>query len=152
MKNKKLLVLGTVLIIVEAVLILNMFYPVMSASQGKGPKKTVPGQGQVKGINVGLYTDQACTIPVESIQWGTLEPGETANQTLYIRNEGDQKTTLTMTTSNWNPASSSSHISLNWNYTGQTLEVNQTIPVKFMLSISENIQGVTDFSFDITLA
>jgi len=151
-KNKKLLILGTVLIIAEAALILDMFYPAMSASQRKGPKKPVPSHGSVKGINVGLYSDQTCTTPVESIQWGLIEPGSTANQTVYIRNEGDSNTTLTMTPSNWNPTNSSNYIGLNWDYTGQTLDVSQVIQVRFTLFILENIQGITDFSFDVTIA
>ena len=152
MKNKKLLILGTVLIIAEAALILNMFYPAMSASQHRPPKKPVPSHGSVKGINVGLYSDQACTTPVESIQWGLVEPGATANQTVYIRNEGDSNTTLTMTLSNWNPTNSSNYIGFNWDYTGQTLDISQVIQVRFTLFILENIQGITDFSFDVTIA
>ena len=151
MKNKKLLVLGTALIIAEAALIFNMFYPAMSASQHRPTKKPVPSHGSIKGINVGLYTDQACTTPAESIQWGQLEPGAKASQTVYIRNEGNSNTTLTMTLSNWNPANSFNSISLNWNYTGQILDISQVIPVRFTLFILENIQGITDFSFDVTI-
>jgi hypothetical protein len=151
-KNKKLLVLDLILIVAEVALILNMFYPAMSASQNRPPKKPVPSHGSVKGINVGLYVDQACTTPVESIQWGLIEPGATANQTVYIRNEGDSNTTLTMTLSNWNPTNSSNYIGLNWDYTGQTLDISQVIQVRFTLFILENIQGITDFSFDVTIA
>ncbi len=150
--NKKLLLLAIILTVAEAALVLNMFYPAMSASQGKGPKKPVPSNGSIKGINIGLYFDQACTTPVESIQWGLVEPGATANKTVYVRNEGDTKTTLTMTLSNWNPTNSPNHIDINWNYTGQRLDVNQIIQITFTLSISENIQGITNFSFDITIA
>jgi len=151
-KNKKLLILAIILTVAETALILNMFYPAMSASQHRPPKKPVPSHGSVKGINVGLYSDQACTTPVESIQWGLIEPGATANQTVYIRNEGDSNTTLTMTLSNWNPTNSSNYIGLNWNYTGQTLDISQVIQVRFTLFILENIQGITDFSFDVTIA
>ena len=150
--NKKLLLLAIILTVAEAALIFNMFYPAMSASQGKGPRKTVPGQGAIKGINVGLYWDQACMTPVESIRWGLIEPGATANQTIYIRNEGDSNTTLTMTLSNWNPTNSSNYIGLNWNYTGQTLDISEVIQVRFTLFILENIRGITDFSFDVTIA
>jgi hypothetical protein len=150
--NKKLLILCIILTIAEASLLLNMFYPAMSASQRKGPKKPVPSNGSVKGINIGLFQDQACTTPVESVHWGLIEPGATANQTIYIRNEGDTNTTLTMTLSNWNPTNSSNYIGIIWNYAGQTLDINQVIQVTFTLHISENIQGVTDFSFDITIA
>ena len=152
MKNKKLLILGVILIVAEVALILNMFYPAMSASQHRPPKKPVPSHGSVKGINVGLYADQVCTTPVESIQWGLIEPGATANQAVYIRNEGDSNTTLTMILSNWNPTNSSNYIGLSWDYTGQTLDISQVIQVRFTLFILENIQGITDFSFDVTIA
>jgi hypothetical protein len=151
-KNKKLLILGIILTVAEAILIFNMFYPVMSASQNRSPKKPVPSHGSVKGINVGLYADQACTTPVESIQWGLIEPGATANQTVYIRNEENSNTTLTMILTNWNPTNSSNYIGLNWNYTGQTLGISEVIQVRFTLFIMENIQGITDFSFDVTIA
>lgn len=152
MENKKLLILGTILIIAEAALVFNMFYPAILASQQGPPKKSVTSHGSVKGINVGIYVDQACTTPIESIQWGTLEPGATRDKTVYIRNQGDPNTTLTMTLSNWNPTNSSNYIDFNWDYTGQTLEVNQVIQVRFTLLILENIQGITDFSFDVTIA
>ncbi len=149
--NKKLLLLGIILVLIEAALVLNMFYPAMSATSNK-TKKPNPGRGSVKGINIGIYLDQVCTTPVESIQWGSLEPGATANKTLHIRNEGDTNTTLTMTLANWNPTASPDYISINWNYTGQTLNINQVIPITFTLHITENIQGITDFTFDITIA
>ena len=149
--NKKLLILGIILIVVEAVLIFNMFYPAMSAGQGKGPKKPVPSHGSIKSIDVGIYADQACTTPVQSIQWGMIEPGATADQTVYLRNEGNSSGTFTLITSNWNPANASNYISLNWDYTGRTLQINQVVQVKFTLLIKENVQGITDFSFDLTI-
>jgi hypothetical protein len=150
--NKKLLLLAIILTVAEAALIFNMFYPAMSAGQGKGPRKTVPGQGAIKGINVGLYWDQPCTSQVESIHWGIIEPGANANQTVYIRNEGDTNTTLAMTLSNWSPSASSNYISLTWNYTEQIVNINQVIPITFTLHIEDNIQGVANFSFFITIA
>lgn len=152
MKRKRLVVLATILIIAEAILILNMFYPAMSAGQRKGPRKPVPSRGSVKSINVGVYSDQACTTPVVSVNWGLLEPGATANHTVYIRNEGDSTATLVMSLSNWNPSTVSSYIDLNWDYAGQALNINQDMQVRFTLSVLENIQGITDFSFDLTIA
>jgi hypothetical protein len=149
--NKKLLLLGIILTLAEAALVFNMFYPAMSAGQGKGPRKTVPGQGAIKGINTGIYSDQACKNPVKSIHWGILEPGATTSKAFHIRNEGGTNTTLTMALSNWNPVASPEYISMTWNYTGQNIDVN-LVPITFTLDIAENIQGITDFSFDITIA
>jgi len=57
-----------------------------------------------------------------------------------------------MTTSNWNPSSASSYMTLSWNYGGQTLAVNEVKQVKFTLAVSSSITGITSFSFDITIA
>jgi len=110
--------------------------------------KTVSNVGSIKAIGVGVYSDQACTSRVSSINWGVLDLGSNTNQTVYIRNEGNSAGSLAEVTSNWNPANASSYITWNWNYGGQTLDVNQVIQVKFTLSVSPSITGITSFSFD----
>jgi len=147
-----LLALGIILIVAEVALILNMFDPAISASKRKGPKKQVPSRGSVKNTNVGIYWDQALTNPVSSIDWGTLEAGSSINRTVFIRNESNTDATSSMVTSNWNPSEASSYMTLSWDYAGQTLNANQVVQVKLTLSVSASITGITDFSFDITIA
>ncbi|MCD6431687.1 hypothetical protein J7L33_03160 [Candidatus Bathyarchaeota archaeon] len=112
----------------------------------------VPSSGNVKAVGVGVYWDNACTNNVTSIDWGFLEPGATVNKTVYIKNEGNTPMVLNMTTDNWNPASASENITLSWNREGYVL--NTTAPVVqaiLTLSVSPNISGVTNFSFDIII-
>jgi len=112
----------------------------------------VPNSGNVKTVGVGVYWDNACTNNVTSIDWGFLEPGATVNKTVYIKNEGNTPMVLNMTTDNWNPASASENITLSWNREGYVL--NTTAPVVqaiLTLSVSPNISGVTNFSFDIII-
>ena len=112
----------------------------------------VPSSGNVKAVGVGVYWDNACTNNVTSIDWGFLEPGATVNKTVYIKNEGNTPMVLNMTTDNWNPASASENITLSWNREGYLL--NTTAPVVqaiLTLSVSPNISGVTNFSFDIII-
>ncbi len=151
MRRKRLIALCTILIVAETALILNMFYPAVSAGSGKSQKKNVPSRGSVKSINTGIYSDQACTTPVASIDWGLLEPGGIATRTVYMRNEGNSNATLVMTLSNWSPGNASTYIDLNWDYTGQALSINQIMQVRFTLYVQENVQGFTDFSFDLTI-
>jgi len=147
-----LLALGIILIVAEVALILNMFDPAMSASKRKGPRKQVPSRGSVKSTTVGIYWDQALTNPVSSVDWGTLDPGSSVNRTMLIQNEGNTDAALSIGTSNWNPSDASSYITLSWDYGGQTLNANQVVQMKLTLFVSVSTTGITDFSFDITIA
>jgi hypothetical protein len=42
-------------------------------------------------------------------------------------------------------------MTLNWNYAGQTLSVNQALQVRLTLVVSPSISGIASFSFDITI-
>lgn len=148
LERKEGIVVGAALAVVIYALALSMIGQVMSLSQAN---RTVSNAGSIKGIGVGIYQDQNCTSPVSSIDWGILDPGANTSKTVYIRNEGNSVATLSKMTSNWSPSNASSYISLNWNYGGQTLTVNQVIPVVFTLSVSSSISGITNFSFDITV-
>jgi hypothetical protein len=77
--------------------------------------RRISNTGNLKAIGVGVCWDSSCTSAVSSIDWGALEPGVTKNFTIYVRNEGNVQVMLSMTTSNWNPASASSYITLSWN-------------------------------------
>lgn len=148
MERKEGLVAGAAVALVLYALALSMLSPAMSAIQ---TSKSLSNTGSVKGIGVGIYQYQNCTSPVSSFNWGVLDPGASVEKTVYIRNEGNSQATLAMAASNWVPAGASSYMTLTWNYSGQTLSVGQVIPVKFTLSVSSSISGVTTFSFDITI-
>jgi hypothetical protein len=148
LERKKGIVLGGAVAFGIFALAFSMLGPVMSLVQAN---KTVSNSGSIKGIGVGIYQYSNCTSPVSSISWGMLDPGSNKNVTVYIRNEGNSPATLSMATSNWNPSTASNYMTLTWNYGGQTLSVNQVIPVKLTLSASSTISGITNFSFDITI-
>jgi hypothetical protein len=105
----------------------------------------------MKGIGVGIYTNSSCTQRLNSIDWGLAENGTVKNMTVYIRNEGNAPVTLSMQITNWNPSNANQYISLTWNYSGQSVSVNNGVAVVIFLSIASNIQGIPTFSFDITI-
>jgi hypothetical protein len=113
--------------------------------------RTVANVGAVKAFGVGVYLDQACTNFASLIDWGILDAGSSVNKTLYIRNEGNAAVRLSLTTSNWDPATASSYITLTWNYGGQNVNPNQVTQVKFTLSVASNISGITNFGFDVVV-
>jgi len=148
MKSKEFVVAGATIALVTYALALSLVGPVLSAVQ---TSRTVSNTGTVKAIGVGVYWDNQCTNPLSSINWGTLEPGSSTNVTCYIRNEGNSPSNLSMTKSNWNPPNASNYITLNWNYGGQIINPSGVIQVTFTLAVSASIQGITSFSFDITI-
>jgi uncharacterized repeat protein (TIGR01451 family) len=113
--------------------------------------RTISNSGSVTAVGVGLYSDIGCTTALSAISWGTLNPGDVKNYTIYVRNEGTVPVKLNMTVSNWNPSSASSYITLTWNQEKSTLTAGQVVPAVLTLSVSSSVSGVTSFSFDITI-
>jgi hypothetical protein len=148
LKSKEKIILGVSLALVFGALAAGIFGAVSSLVQ---TSRTISNVGSVKGIGVGIYWNSACTNSTSSINWGLLDPGSNKTVTVYVRNEGNTLATLSKTTGNWNPSTASSYLSLNWDYTGQTLSLNQVLPIKLTLTVSSTISGITNFSFDITI-
>ena len=65
--------------------------------------QSVPSNGVVTtSANLGVYSNSGCTTNLTSITWGTLNPGGSTTQVVYIKNIGSGLSlTLNMTTSNW---------------------------------------------------
>lgn len=111
----------------------------------------IPSTASVKAVGVGIYWDIELAQPVTSINWGTIEPGENVNRSIYIQNVGNVPITIGLMTQNWNPPEASC-ITLAWNYTGQLINVNEAIPVTLTLSVPLEVTGFTNFSFDIIIS
>jgi hypothetical protein len=116
-----------------------------------GSNIAVVHAGSVKGLGVGIYWDLACTNRTVSLDWGYVAAGSSNSLTVYVKNEGNSAVSLWLTTSNWTPTISSSHMSLNWNYSGQILDTGQKIPLNLTLTVDPALTGVTNFAFDTTI-
>jgi len=147
-KSERIVAIATLALIVYT-LALALTGQVMSAIQAN---RTISNAGAVKAIGVGVYWNSNGTNMVTSINWGTIEPGSSTNRTCYIQNEGNSASTLSMNATNWNPSNASDYISLSWDYGGQLVNPDELIQVIFTLSISDSVEGITSFSFDITIA
>jgi hypothetical protein len=148
-ERKEKIVAGATIGLVMYTLVLAMIGPMVSSALSN---RTVSNSGSIKAIGVEVYSDQACTNPVSSLNWGIVNPGGSRNITVYIKNTGNSPITLSMTTSNWNPTNAPNYMALSWNYAGQTINANNVTPVTFTLTVSASITGITNFSFDITIA
>ena len=112
---------------------------------------TLPNVGSVKASGVGVYWDSGCSNTVTSVNWGTVAPGSTNDVTVYIKNEGNTAATLSSSTENWDPSIASTYMSLTWDYAGQVIDVGAVVQVTLSLTVSDTLEGVTSFSFDIVI-
>jgi hypothetical protein len=113
--------------------------------------QTIPLNGTITAVNLSVYSDSACTQPVTSLNVGTLSPGGTATQTVYIKNTGNIPETLTMTTSNWTPTGASSSLTLTWNRQNTVLNAGASTQATLTLTAAANTGTLTTFSCDVTL-
>jgi hypothetical protein len=116
-----------------------------------GSSKTIVYANPVNSQGAGVYWDQACTNRTLSLNWGSIEAGSNKTLSVYVRNEGTSAASLSLGTSNWTPSTTLSYMSLNWNYSGQVLNVDQVIPLELTLTVYPTISGITNFSFNTTI-
>ena len=114
-------------------------------------QKIIASTGTVKTVNVGAYWDWSCTDVISFIDWGMIEPGSSANATVYLRNEGNSPAILSLNVTNWSPVEAEGFMSLSWDYNGDDLKPGEVLPLYLTLSVAQNITGITSFSFEITI-
>jgi hypothetical protein len=114
--------------------------------------QTVSSNGTVTTVGVGVYSDVACSQNCTSISWGTLHPGDTVNQTVYVKNTGTNQITLSMTSENWVPVGSDAYLTLTWDQEGTVLDADDFVLATLYLSVDSDTGGLTDFSFNIVIA
>lgn len=107
--------------------------------------------GKVRTIGVEIYSDSSMSNPLSSVNWGNLQPGVNKTIECYVHNTGETAAVLTLETANWNPPEAATYITLTWDYHEKTLNIDEVIPVTLTLTISENIQEITYFFFDIII-
>lgn len=127
----------TLLIAITIVGLLQLKKPITNVSAVEAPQ------------NIGVYWDFKCTNRVNSIDWGTLTPGQTKKTAIYIRNEGNTSILLDLSTANYNPPNASNYISFGWSCSDNKLEANESIQIIQNLQISPKIKDIYKFNFDI---
>jgi len=113
----------------------------------KGP---VPNVSAVETLeDIGVYWDENCSLRVYSIDWGILSPGEAEEVVVFVRNEGNESFLFILTPQNWVPENASNHLRFSWSCEDSKVEVGEAVRVTLTLSVSPDITGIYDFSFDI---
>ena len=145
MEFRKLSKGALIAIVIAATLLTVTTAAVLSTSQ------SVPLNGTITAVNLGIYSDSACTQTCTALNVGALNPGGTATQTVYIKNTGTVPETLTMTASNWSPANANTYLTLTWNQQNTVLPAGQSIQATLTLTAASNTGTLTTFSCSVTI-
>lgn len=103
-------------------------------------------------VNIGVYSDSACSQNASFVDWGSLKPGDTTTKTVWVKNAGTANATISMATNTWSPTNAGQSISLTWNQEGKVLAPNQVVQATLTLTVSPSISSsITSFSFNIQI-
>jgi hypothetical protein len=126
---------------------------VSSAVSPQVKSQSVPSKGTLTVINLGVYSNSACTANLTALDFGTISPGATSNITLWLKNIGNSNETLSLTTNTWSPATVSQWLSLSWNQAGTVLAKNQVVAANLTLTVSPSVDpSLSDFTFNVVIA
>jgi hypothetical protein len=131
------------------IIILAVLVPASYAVGAVQFQASVSTQGNIKSVGILFYGNSAGTTLKSTIDWGTIEPGQTVNSTLYMKSTSNVPVSVSMAVGNFNPASGSGYLSCTWSYDSKSLNPGQLIAVVFTLKVAATITDITSFSFDI---
>jgi len=113
--------------------------------------QTVPSNGTISAVNIGVYSDSQCTQNCTNVSWGTIPPGTTPTQTVYVKNTGNTPVTLTMTTGNWTPINANTYLTLTWNRQNIVLNAGQSTSATLTLAAAADTGSLINFSFNVII-
>ena len=109
----------------------------------------IENQARMVTIGIAVYWDVTATRLCESIDWGSLRPGESRTVTVYVKNTGDDPIAGSFTLMNWDPPEVANFLSLEWDFGGEPLLPGRIRTTHFTLTVSPDIQSIKNFYFII---
>jgi hypothetical protein len=115
-------------------------------------QQTIPNQGNIHSTaGIAVYTNNAATTLCTNIDWGTLNEGTTATQTIYIKNMGNTTETLHLTTTDWAPTATASLMTFSWDKEGTSLSPGSVVAATLTLTAAQDMADVDSFDFNIII-
>jgi hypothetical protein len=113
--------------------------------------QTIPSDGTITTVNVGVYSNSGCTENCTSITWGSLYPGNSTTRTVYVKNTGTVPITLAMTADSWTPTSADDYLTVDWDQQGTVLDTGDSISANITLTAATDTGELQDFNVDIVI-
>jgi len=113
--------------------------------------QTIPSDGTITTVNVGIYSNSDCTENCTEISWGSLYPSNSTTRTVYVKNTGTVPITLTMTANTWNPTNAGNYLTLDWNQQGTVLGVGESVSANLTLTAAADTSDLQNFSVNIVI-
>lgn len=114
-------------------------------------QNTLNTTGVMADVDIGVYSDSACTEPLSSFSWGTCFTENNSTVIVYIKNLGTVDTVLSVATDNWTPSSASSHYILYASCDGYLISAGEILETTFNLYPKSTASQFSTFSFDIII-
>ena len=131
---------------IVTVAILGLFLTLTITGVLGAPKRAV-----VNSINVVVYSDSSCKVNCTSLDWGNISPDGVVTKTIYVKNTGDSRVSLSLTASNWSPSRAESLLELSWNLGKRSIAAGKVVPAELTLSAASNLGSLASFNFTISI-
>jgi len=143
-KSPKLLV---IILTVAALAVAGLTVAAVTINQNISSSGTINA-----GPNIGVYSNSACTTSITSLNWGSVEAGGNATQTIYVKNTGTASVCIALAVNNWSPSTASTYMTLSWNQQGTQLSAGASTAATLTLTVLANATGITSFSNTISIS
>lgn len=92
---------------------------------------------------VKLYWDANCTNEVTSVAFGSIIPGTTVNQTIFVKNFGGEPVNLVYTAVNYTPPEASLYVTFSCDQSGQNVSAHFVQQATIFCSVDPSITNTT---------
>src|SRR5512137_2421014 len=152
MKIKKTILIPLIALVFTAVTLSAITAGVLTTQRNIPNKGGDVGGNIISTIDISVYSDPDATINCTAIDWGSLNSGDTATKTVYIKNTGNVSETLNMTATDWTPSTAVQSLYITWNKEGAILEAGKVVPAIITLKIESDTGDLSDFSFNLVIS
>lgn len=139
------LILAIAAVSIMVILLTMTTFGALSAS------RTVSLNGSITAVNVEVYSDSACTQLCTALDMGTVSPGSSASQTIWVKNTGTVPETLSMASGSWSPSNAGSYLTMSWNRPNHVLNAGASVSATLTLTAAANTGSLTTFSVSVTI-
>lgn len=112
---------------------------------------TIISTGNIIINGIEAFTNEDFSRANIPIKWRDMSPGERDAKTIYIKNTSNVPVTVSMTVTDWSPASAVGSINIQWNSEGALIQPGAAIPVVITCTISPTTTGLTNYSCNINI-